>query len=67
MKLAEKSIPILLDLSSVQGEKLQGRDFADVALNNFYSFGLIIDISRKLKEYKDENGIMLLADAPPAF
>jgi ATP-dependent helicase/nuclease subunit A len=33
-------------------------------LNNFYSFGLIIDISRKLKEYKDENGIMLLADAP---
>ncbi|MBK8291962.1 MAG: UvrD-helicase domain-containing protein [Flammeovirgaceae bacterium] len=33
-------------------------------MNNFYSFGLIIDISRKLKEYKDENGIMLLADAP---
>lgn len=37
---------------------------AEVALNNLYVFGLISDISRKLKEYKDENNIMLLADAP---
>jgi ATP-dependent helicase/nuclease subunit A len=37
---------------------------AEVALNNFYAFGLIADISRKLKEFKDENNLMLLADAP---
>ena len=37
---------------------------AEVALNNLYAFGLVADISRKLKEYKDENNMMLLADAP---
>ena len=37
---------------------------AEVALRNMYVFGLISDISRKLKEYKDENNLMLLADAP---
>ena len=37
---------------------------AEVALQNMYVFGLITDISRKLKEYKDENNLMLLADAP---
>ena len=37
---------------------------AEVALNNFYAFGLVADLSRKLKEYKDENNMMLLADAP---
>ncbi|HEX6225522.1 MAG TPA: UvrD-helicase domain-containing protein, partial [Chryseolinea sp.] len=36
----------------------------DVVLQNLYVFGLIADISRKLKEYKDENNLMLLADAP---
>lgn len=37
---------------------------AEVALQNMYVFGLITDISRKLREYKDENNLMLLADAP---
>lgn len=37
---------------------------AEMVLSNFYAFGLIADISRKLKEYKDENNLMLLADAP---
>lgn len=37
---------------------------AEVALQNLYVFGLIADISRKLREYKSENNIMLLADAP---
>lgn len=37
---------------------------SEIVLGNFYSFGLIADISRKLKEYKDENNLMLLADAP---
>lgn len=37
---------------------------AEVTLRNLYVFGLIADIARKLKEYKDENNVMLLADAP---
>lgn len=37
---------------------------AEVVLNNFYAFGLTADISRKLKEFKDENNLLLLADAP---
>lgn len=37
---------------------------AEVALQNMYVFGLITDISRKLKEFKNENNLMLLADAP---
>lgn len=65
MKLAEERlIPILLDLLEYREKNYKAAISADVALNNFYSFGLIIDISRKLKEYKEENGIMLLADAP---
>lgn len=37
---------------------------AEVALENLYVFGLVADISRNLKEYKNENNLMLLADAP---
>jgi len=37
---------------------------AELLLQNLYVFGLIADISRKLAEYKDENNMMLLADAP---
>lgn len=65
MKLAdEQLIPILRDLLAYREKNYKAALSADVALNNFYAFGLITDISRKLKEYKDENGMMLLADAP---
>jgi len=37
---------------------------AEAALSNFYAFGLLTDIARKLSEYKRENNLMLLADAP---
>ncbi|MEJ1238535.1 UvrD-helicase domain-containing protein [Chryseolinea sp. T2] len=37
---------------------------SELLLQNLYVFGLIADISRKLAEYKDENNMMLLADAP---
>jgi ATP-dependent helicase/nuclease subunit A len=36
---------------------------AEVVLTNFYAFGLVADLSRKLREYKEENNMMLLADA----
>ncbi len=37
---------------------------AELAISNFYAFGLLTDISRKLAEYKRDNNVMLLADAP---
>lgn len=65
IKLAnEKLIGMLNEILEYRGKNYRQALSAEVALNNFYSFGLIADISRKLKDYKDENGIMLLADAP---
>lgn len=37
---------------------------AELVLDNLYVFGLVSDLSRKLQEYKYDNNVMLLADAP---
>lgn len=60
----EKLIPILEELIASYDHAYEQSLSAELALNNFYSFGLIADISRKLKEYKEQNNLMLLADAP---
>lgn len=60
----EKLIPILSELIELYDQYYAQSLSADLALSNFYSFGLIADISRKLKEYKEQNNLMLLADAP---
>ena len=60
----EKLIPILNELVEMYDKYYTQSLSADLALSNFYSFGLIADISRKLKEYKEQNNLMLLADAP---
>jgi len=63
-QLAEnRLIPLLNEILEFREKNFSTALSADAALSNFYAFGLIADISRKLKEYKDENGIMLLADA----
>ncbi len=65
IKLAnEKLIGLLNEILAYRDKNFRAAVSAEVALDNFYAFGLIADISRKLKDYKDENGIMLLADAP---
>jgi ATP-dependent helicase/nuclease subunit A len=65
IKTAEELlIPLMNEIVEYRDSNYKAALSAEVALSNFYSFGLITDISRKLKEYKDENGIMLLADAP---
>lgn len=65
MEVAEsKLIPIIKELISLYENDFQKTLSADVVLQNLYVFGLVADISRKLKEYKDENNLMLLADAP---
>lgn len=57
-------VPRIQDMLAAFEENYKAALSAEVALQNMYVFGLITDISRKLKEYKDENNVMLLADAP---
>ncbi len=65
IKLADdKWIPQLNEILEFRKKNFELALSAEVALNNFYAFGLLTDISRKLAEYKKENNLMLLADAP---
>ena len=59
-----KLIPLLKQM--VAYDLQEGPKYNSIAqvLKNFYAFGLIADITRKLKVYKQENNLMLLADAP---
>lgn len=59
-----KIIPILQALVSLYDTTYQHSLTAEIILQNLYVFGLVADISRKLAEYKEENNLMLLADAP---
>jgi ATP-dependent helicase/nuclease subunit A len=64
-KLAtEKLVPLMNDILKYRETYHQAALSAEVVLNNFYAFGLLSDISRKLKEYKATNNLMLLSDAP---
>jgi ATP-dependent helicase/nuclease subunit A len=60
----EKLVPILQEILTAYDTHFTSALSAEMALKNLYVFGLITDIARKLKEYKDENNLMLLADAP---
>ncbi len=65
IKLAEHQlIPIVGDLFSYHEKHVKQALSAEVVLSNFYEFGLLFEISRKLHEYKEEHSMMLLADAP---
>jgi ATP-dependent helicase/nuclease subunit A len=61
---AEKLVPELNTILAAYDTHFMGALSAEMVLKNLYVFGLIADIARKLKEYKDENNVMLLADAP---
>lgn len=60
----EKWMSILNEILEYRKKNFPIALSAEVALSNFYAFGLLTDISRKLSEYKRENNLMLLADAP---
>lgn len=65
LKLAETSLlPLLKEILEYRERNFKKALSAEVVLDRFYSFGLIADISRKLNEYRFQNNIMLLADAP---
>jgi ATP-dependent helicase/nuclease subunit A len=60
----EKLLPLMKEILEYREKYFMQAISAELAMNNFYSFGLIADISRKLKQYKEQNNLMLLADAP---
>lgn len=60
----QKLIPLLKEINEYYRQNGARSMSAEFVLDNFYAFGLIADISRKLKEYKQENNMMLLSDAP---
>ncbi len=65
LQLAENElIPLLKEMVSYDEKNFKKFNSAKLVLKNFYSFGLLADITRKLKDYKEENNLMLLSDAP---
>jgi ATP-dependent helicase/nuclease subunit A len=64
VQLAQDSLmPILQKMIRYEDEHSRKYKSAALIEENFYSYGLISDISRKLKEYKAENNLMLLSDS----
>lgn len=65
IRVAEvKLIPAIHEILETYDAQFKEALTAETALKNLYVFGLIADIARKLNEYKAENNVMLLADAP---
>lgn len=65
MAVAEKEfVPRILFINNTFEQEYSRVLTADLVLRNLYTFGLITDIARKLRDYKSENNLMLLADAP---
>ena len=60
----EQLIPLLLEILDIHQKGFVRALSAEIVLGNLNEFGLIADIARKLKEYKQENNMMLLSDAP---
>jgi ATP-dependent exoDNAse (exonuclease V) beta subunit len=60
----QRLLPLLREM--VAFDRLHGKAYltARVIQKNYYAFGLLADISRKLRDYKSENNVMLLSDAP---
>ncbi len=63
-QLADRQlIPLLREMIEFDQLNFVKYNTADLVEQNFYSYGLLSDISRKLKDYKAENNLMLLSDA----
>lgn len=61
---AESLLPLLQAMIAHDQRYAQNYLSAKAILDNYYAFGLLADITRKLQHYKSENNVMLLADAP---
>lgn len=64
LTIAERQImPIVKEMVDYDDENSIISRTAIQVLKNFYAFGLITDITRKLRDYRDENNVLILADA----
>lgn len=62
--VAERQVmPIVRDMVAYDDESSIISRTAEQVLKNFYAFGLITDIVRKLRDYREENNLLILADA----
>lgn len=61
--ITQKWLPLLEEIMSYRQQNLTIAFTSEVILTQFYLFGLLADLLRKLNDYKRENNIMLLADA----
>lgn len=62
--IAEREImPIVNEMVAYDDENSIISRTAIQVLKNFYAFGLITDIVRKLRDYREENNVLMLADA----
>ena len=59
----EKIMPIVREMVTYDDENSIISRTAIQVLKNFYAFGLITDIVRKLRDYREENNLLILADA----
>ncbi len=65
MDVAERElIPRIKTINSLYDAGFSKALTAEVAMDKLYVFGLLTDIAHKLQDYKRENNVMLLADAP---
>jgi ATP-dependent helicase/nuclease subunit A len=65
VKVADDAlVPSILSILKEYKVGYQKALSAEVVLKNTYVFGLLADISRKLQEYKTENNVLLLEEAP---
>lgn len=63
-KAEHEYIPAFISLITYRDKHYARALSAEMVLNTFYAFGLTADLARKLREYKEEHNMMLLADAP---
>lgn len=56
-------MPLVQDMVEFDRQNVVVYRTAREVAKNFYAFGLIVDITQKLKVYREENNIMMLSDA----
>ncbi len=65
LEMAEREfIPRIKTINNLYATEYPKALTAEVAMDKLYVFGLLADIAHKLQDYKRENNVMLLADAP---
>lgn len=59
----EHIFPLVREMAEFDRKNVTVYRTAREVSKNFYQFGLLVDITQKLKNYREENNIMILSDA----